>query len=181
MTGASRTEPPRVRPVHRDRRGHGVGHLHGRPGACTGIYEPRVAAHGPNGGSTQTAPCTRLGPSAARAGVCGGNGGHPRVRPLAGAGQAARFGDSVTYGHDARADHRDGRGMTRRRPGLRELSSGGERDLHIGIGGFALVTTFPVRQALGRRAAADASQSGTMWTSCRPLLSREGDRAREIR
>jgi hypothetical protein len=40
--------------------------------ACTGICLvsvddwPRVAAHGPNGGrSTRTAPCTRLGPSAA--------------------------------------------------------------------------------------------------------------------
>jgi hypothetical protein len=80
-TGTSGTKQRlRVRPVHRDQRGHGAGHPHGRPGACTGICEPRVAAHGPNGGrSTRTAPCTRLSPSAACAGVCGGDGGHPQA------------------------------------------------------------------------------------------------------
>ena len=69
------------------------------PGDCltVEIREPRVAANGPNGGRAQ----------APRVPACAaGTAGDPvRID----AGQVAPFGDSVTYRHDAQADHRDGR------------------------------------------------------------------------
>jgi hypothetical protein len=66
-----------VQPAHRDRRDRGVGHLHG---VVIGIYEPRVAANGPNGyGSTRTAVMCQTGPKRRVCRRVGRDGGHPRA------------------------------------------------------------------------------------------------------
>jgi hypothetical protein len=121
--GTSRTAPRlRDRPVHRGRRGHGDGHL--PVGACTGIYESRVAAHGPNGGgSTRTAPHVpdwAQAPSvpACAAGTAGDLCG-PLSMPVS-MQVTPSSASGLPNGHDVRADHRDDGGMTRGRPGLRE-------------------------------------------------------------